>query len=717
MKAKNPNPIYNLLKRVACSDDEAMAALRALLEHKKDAQDVRYFFIPLNVSNKVPLILQGKRYQISEHHISVYECCDERTFGLTAFHYTATLAANTGDAKLHIYFDRHNRFCDCLLQQDGQTIALKFAAENALHQLSWAHMSPVMELIVAAYNAMEKEAEVKLHEHRQCIQKLSRRVFGGGEVYAEESEARDDYISTVNDYIEVQRVFNQVAMYPDTDVICLMEETLCYVQNPPPRPLKTRAKKPDRATLGPTKPHAQPQKTVPSPKKQLQQKQDDAKLEENREQLAQLKATLEKFRGNKRPEVSTLCHWHQTLDEAIKITPDSDVTFILDCAMEQQNVVARASKRLMLSAAMGQVDAVRQLITIASVISMETIVHAALRKQLPILELLFVHYKGPMIFFYNSLNVMLSDELPVLSAISLLQHGVNPCARNLKGGTLLHQTIERIDLSWEQRSALVITLLECGADINARTQNVKVVSAMGSIQKRMNTVPMLTQGMEKPQLEAMNKVMEIIAGAVTNLSKMGHGVRLTPLMVAADVANVQLVKLLMERGADHTLTSSTGYDVFGFATMERAGPHVATPFNAELVQYLMSRCDVDISRCTYGFNDHKMKCTPLQHAVLILRPDYLEGLLRLGADPNVVLSSEVLSLPMPLPYSPILMAYTVFKNLESEHSATAFQFLQLFAKYTNPEIRFNEAEQLIIDFVRSNSESIEEMPSGKVQLK
>lgn len=86
-----------------------------------------------------------------------------------------------------------------------------------------------------------------------------------------------------------------------------------------------------------------------------------------------------------------------------------------------------------------------------------------------------------------------------------------------------------------------------------------------------NTLLWLTAG-PKGGFEAMTILLE--AGADPNLCKQGN---YSPLMNAADWGRIEMVKALVEAGADLDYRSSTGKDVFYCARV---------PYRKEIVEYL-----------------------------------------------------------------------------------------------------------------------------------
>ena len=63
------------------------------------------------------------------------------------------------------------------------------------------------------------------------------------------------------------------------------------------------------------------------------------------------------------------------------------------------------------------------------------------------------------------------------------------------------------------------------------------------------------------------------SGAESNEKSVATG--MTPLMYAARYNNVKLLKLLIENGADATVTSKIGYNALGYAKLSNAAEAVA----------------------------------------------------------------------------------------------------------------------------------------------
>ncbi len=126
---------------------------------------------------------------------------------------------------------------------------------------------------------------------------------------------------------------------------------------------------------------------------------------------------------------------------------------------------------------------------------------------------------------------------------ALLAEGVSVDARDAQGETALMQAVRRND------EAIVQTLLELGADINASHAQTGLTALRVAIED--NNAPLVSFLIDR--------------GADVNQT---NEVNWTPIMSAARDADVEIILLLIDAGADYTAKTILGRDIIAIAEQE-----------------------------------------------------------------------------------------------------------------------------------------------------
>lgn len=135
---------------------------------------------------------------------------------------------------MHIYFDRNNRFRDCLLQDnDRNTQSLTFEHEQDLRQISHNFMSPIVSQLFTAY----QNATATYHSNRDKFQAeidtASKSLFTLLLSKNPHSEARKLYIDSANAWIKIEQSYNAIALRPSTGVIQCLQHGIEFLNSHP----------------------------------------------------------------------------------------------------------------------------------------------------------------------------------------------------------------------------------------------------------------------------------------------------------------------------------------------------------------------------------------------------------------------------------------------------------------------------------------------------
>lgn len=609
------NPIFELLERVKTNKLKRLDIRSQLIQ--KGQSPNRYFLFELPASKR-ELTLQSRSYQLLNHHVTIYEKCNDRKFGLSAFHYTAELTCGGAKSKLHIYFDRNNRSKDCLLQdQSGATIDVQFDHEQDLTELARQHMQPIMGRVFNVMFMAEADHKARVSELQAKIDSVSKIVFQKKLQYMPQSEHHKHYLSLVREYCTVQKAFNKIALVPDKGVIACLESAIDYFKNPPqpeaePKPsTPQQQKKPQQTKSVVTKKNA----ARPNTGKSKPQPQKNKALQALQQKLVKLR--------KQKSDTSRQCHELRLLQQCYQKAQGWDaLQYLLECQKHEDSL----EKRLVICARLGMRDDVLMLIKVLPRVWLhDAIVSAAVSDKVEVLRCLLKQYQGPMVFAYESLHLMAYLKLTTPSLIALLEHGADANVLTRSGFSLLYRACDAGDL---ERAA---ALLKYGAEIDRPTKGYSL------------SVASLSQHHKGGMRVDKKKTREV---AQYQKSDQGAHFR-TPLMAAVRSGCLPLVQLLLDSGANLACRDVDDFNAFDLAITPS---NASSKFAPDIVSYLIEQHGCDINQY-YGMVG-KVKCgaNALIYAVMRDNVAFVRGLLALGADPNQLVDMGGVK-PTPLTYA------------------------------------------------------------------
>lgn len=609
MKLKE-NPIFRLLIRIRKGKVDAPEALRSVIRQKTDTQKQKYFLLDIP-QRAQSIILNGINFSVINHHMTVYSAYKDNAFGMTSYHYTASLSEKY---KLHVYYNLHGVYQHALLQDSsGANIALDKTSESTLITFANNELAQTSGSIYQLFEKLQNELSQKCSSLHNEIIRLSKQVYVDGWVTSTTTQAYHDYTKKIQQMIKLISDFNQISLQPDFSVVNNLKRTLEVIKNPPQKPKKIKVKK---ETVKPAK--KQPSQTTSLRKKQANQ--NKAKQEEKRTKLlSEMLQKITDLEANKL-DVPSIVELYKIYHDCFLLCSEKEPMLMLDMVIKRQQLKARAQIILAIVASSGELDHVKTLATIVSHINQKAISQAALSGHVDILKFLLRKHQGPKFFLSQvaqnlSIPLLADTRLPNNSLRALLKYGSDIEVMFPNGYTLLHQAADCGDI---ERAKIC---LEFGMDVNERQNKTSVTHILGSKDKNLDLNKVSRR---------MQKMSQELEGS--------HVEEKTPLYISARLQNMEMCQLLIAHGANPYLRNNRNFSAFSYISImdER---HPEMPAHVELCSYFVRALGCNVN-CFHG--ELGTEQTALHFAVQYNRPDYVKMLLELGADPNIQRPHKIL---------------------------------------------------------------------------
>lgn len=594
---QNKNPIFELVRQINQGDIAAESTLRKQITLKKN-QEKTYFMLRLNQAPQ-QLVIAGQLYRCQTHHISVYQKCSDRTFGLSAFHYSAKLSLPGKKFDLHVYFDRFDRLRDCLLvEQGGAPQKISFDHEQDLQQISREQMAPVVDQLFSVLQDQTQRYEEKSRLLQLEIDRTSKFVFTPSLNRKLSPEARGNYTDALLKLIAHEKAYMKIALQPNNAIIKHLEDALTFLEENPTPVRKIEPKKVKKTV---TVVHSAPTLLESKSKKlnTLVEKKEENEVDVILAQLQEL--------SKQNSTASLLCQQYQLWEQCFRHVRGH---MALNALIEQNKVVQQAQQRMALCIKFNVVSDVKKLVKIVRGIKKEWIIAAALGNKTEVLAILLKHYRGPMRFVHDLQRLIVIDTISTEVMALLLKNGADANVEDYAGRSLLYLACEKNDIR------RVTLLIQHGANVNFQQTGGRIVAHELCLQT----------GAPK------RKGVKVSTNHSVPTSKY------TPLMLAVGRDYEDVALLLVQSGADLTIKNANGKDVAPYIF----SPQVGRPFPKQLLTELVEKRGFTVNRYDlHGKKSDGFYQTPLHYAVQLNMMDWVEGLLALGANPNLMTKSKV----------------------------------------------------------------------------
>lgn len=595
------NPLYNLLIEIKDGGLDASSTLCELIHLKRDEQGSKYCMIPLDVSESkqaTNIVIMDSTYQLSQHHVSMYEHYSDKRFGMTSYHYTATLInKDKKKARLHIYFNRFGEYQDGLLSlaDDSHKNLMREHAESIM-QLQSAAVMPILTELHSIQSRVEKERMSTVEKCQAEVDTASQSFFQTSKVSINSTQGKR-YLRAIRAYIQSKINLNSVSLNPDYSTIRALKKTLVSLQKRKLSSLKfKKPKKVWAKNIEQSDSQATMIKSKNSDKKVADQKPKVVSESDGQNAFEEKLKELQQFNLNAR-DVNEIENCFGLLNECIDLVSNEDYSQVIQLFLDRDELVKRAYEQVTLCAINDDIDGIDRMLAICGSVDMRAISLCAIQSKVrPMIHLINKH-SFPSSFLCSS----------SLTRANMVNYSVDVVRALLDAGGMVETTL-LTNLSLLQHFAkegkleIVQLLVEHGAELDRQ-----VSSELGMI--------ITTERMQ----QAVEKYMDRV-----KVDAEGH----TALMFAVENRHVAVARYLCEKGARLDLCTKSGFNALYFALTPRKNRVVTE----EMVELFIGELNQDINSL---LGPEGAQQTALHYAVADGDVDDVKILLKYGANPHV----------------------------------------------------------------------------------
>lgn len=620
---QKPNPIYAVMQRILKGETSSTPVWIKNVSLKKSKSHAKDYYLIKLEDPHLPPEAAALSFLIEEHHISIYQHFSDKHFGLTAYHYTATIIIQNRRCYLHGYFDKYGAFQDILFQHEDKTqITLANDTRDKLLKMLFRFTVNITTEIFDIMDKLTESHDKKLESVRKKIDQLSKKVFAKT-VTAETEAAYFDYMTAIREYIQLQESFNEVCLEPDHAILSFLR----HAEKTTQRPIWTKPEPvPCKKPITPAKEESSALTETmsadiltPSPPSRAKERITPPQLDVEDPNNILLQAMLKELKEleSKKTTASTLCHEHRLINQCLPLFRNLSEKEAIDLFIRQNNVLKRAKIALKLTTLNDDADSASQLLSIVKTVRHDLICQAALRGSVNTLSLLLDKYRGPKMFIHTYgqglyCDLIINETLSNNSLAILLAFGCNSNALSLTGFSLLHMAVQQRDLE------RVGILLEAKANIDD--------------QQLKGQLEIFLFSSNQVELSRANKTFSKDVRSQVNDRLPDTGC--TPIMFAFEAGHLGIATLLIERGCDLSIVDKKGFTFQSYGLM---GNTITTKIKEEVVKYLVEVLKVDINKLE-GLVQPQ---TALHFAVQYHAFEDAELLLKYGANPNTVNRNDI----------------------------------------------------------------------------
>lgn len=739
---KTISPIFCFLELINANTLAVLPNIKTNMQKTKTSEEKgakQFYLIPLSISQP-SIDIDGELYLIRENHISVYqhyEDDDEKMFGMTAFHYTATLHRQGCKATLHTFYDMYGVYkgYHVALIRKGEKISITVNNELPIKVLSGMQILPVINEIGSEFNSYVSQQENEIDSLSKQVCDQSRLIFKPEQEPLLEGKSFDLYIRLVESYAQKVEALNRFIFSPNFALPKLLRDTLGNLmskkkakeQDATPKTTVVRnAGEKSKATVSKKQPienvkfesvvqietHAisedQPvveQKISTEEELEVSHVKNRKKKHNNKSNksfqplsdfvrlsLTELETLRAKEKANDPAIIVRRC---ELLQECITLSDSRQMMLMVELSAERQQVVSHARGLIDIFSGLDKIEEIKQLMTVVKEASAKSIIMSALFGKIDNLKFLLQYFKRSIDLNHNNIPLLCCEKLPFDTLEILLRSGANPNVVSFVGMTPI------MIAAGEGNAKKIEILVRYGANINYQLRK-----------------PSFLLVQTKPHPEASKYI-----DALKSLSQTPDGLT-TPLFFAVSSEKIEAVKQLVHLGSNLELLDHLGFSAYSIAASVSNSRRPLTENRKHILRYFYTECGCDINKL-FGLPNKKQ--TVLHFAVQFREADYVNYLLELGADPNIIRDKDeresycinplILSVirefddvteiiikktKVPLSFSTLLFAYLHGKAIKIKQLAfeTLVKNLNANSKEgINTQIKIKEFEQTLLHWL------------------
>ncbi len=575
--------------------------------------------------------LDGELYLIRENHVSIYKHYEdnpEKMFGMSAYHYTATLHKSGCRATLHTFYDMYGNYkgYNIVLSVGSEKSYITLLNEQPIKSLSGMHILPVIQEIGEALDTHVCQQQKEIDKLSKQVCHVSRAVFKPEREPTVEGEHFNNYIRLANHYADLTEQLNRLVFSPNFALPKLLRETVANLmarkqsKTQVPKPKKLAVKKTDQSKKEVPNPEPIPhqedpnqhqtigaveEKTLTKKKKKIKKKKDKASgfllSDLVKADLKELETLRAKEKEN---DPQSILRRYTLILQCMTLLDSRQIIVMLELSSEKEQLIVHAQNLIDILAAQGKLDDIKVLIEVAKEVSAKSVIMSALFGKCDTLVFLLQYFKRSINLVHKHLTLLCNEKLPIETMQILLERGANPNIVNLVGMTPLMVAADKGDV------AKIDLLIRFGANVNYQLRQPRIVAyQLKNSPKANRFAATLKSLMEEPD--------ELT----------------TALFFAVSTGSLAAVTCLVEAGTNLELLNHKGFSAYSIASVVSTNKAPLTAELEQILRYFYKTCQCDINKL---FGPPGMRSTILHLAVQFRRPDYVKFLLELGADPNVL---------------------------------------------------------------------------------